>query len=128
MSKAPSVASKAPSVVSVHEQDEDDNEDGDELLKMRLGTSVHHSNPRSKTLLGWKNSMPLDQYRYIREHKRNQKNIPTSSSHYKEQHLIIAHRLAELEKRRVGTRYLPKGQKVEELKKAQEKEGGCIIS
>jgi len=32
------------------------------------------------------------------------------SSDYNEQHLIIAHRLAELEKRRVGTRYLAKDQ------------------
>jgi len=96
------------------------------LLKMRLGTTVHHSNPRSRTLVGWKNSMPIEQYRHVRDHKRNQKNIPTSSSDYKEQHLIIAHRLAELEKRRVGTRYLPKGQKAEDKKVDDDRK--CIIS
>uniref|UniRef100_H2YD51 Uncharacterized protein n=1 Tax=Ciona savignyi TaxID=51511 RepID=H2YD51_CIOSA len=85
--------------------DEDPHE---ELVKMRLGTSAHHTNPRSRTLYAWKNSMPIEEYRFVREQKRNQKNIPTTSSDYKEQHLIIAHRLAELEKRRVGTRYLSK--------------------
>jgi len=131
MSKPPTIISnnsKPPSVISQGPDDDDDGVD-DELLKMRLGATSHHSNPRSRTLVGWKNSMPIEQYRYVREHKRNQKNIPTSSSHYKEQHLIIAHRLAELEKRRVGTRYLPKGQKAEDLRKAQAKEeAGCVIS
>jgi len=123
MSKAPSVVSKASK--QSKRTIENDEDDDDELMKMRLGTTFHHSNPRSRTLLGWKNSMPIDQYRYVREQKRNQKNIPTSSSHHKEQHLIIAHRLAELEKRRVGTRYLPKGQVKEEKK--ENKDEACVV-
>ncbi|CAK8697450.1 unnamed protein product [Clavelina lepadiformis] len=97
---------------------------------MRIGTSSHHTNPRSRTLVAWKNNMPIDEYRFVREQKRNQKNIPTTSSDYKEQHLIIAHRLAELEKRRVGTRYLPKDQASEGAKKAAMKDqmAKCIIS
>lgn len=57
-------------------------------------------------------------------------------SDYKEQHLIIAHRLAELEKRRVGTRYLPKDQaeaalqakKVHTNKTVKETMADCVIS
>ena len=48
------------------------------LIKMRLGTSSHHTNPRSRTLVAWKNSMPIGEYRFVREQKRNQKNIPTT--------------------------------------------------
>lgn len=132
MSKPPTIVDreeKAPiDARSVHSV-EDEDDDVDELLKMRLGTTHHHTNPRTRTLVGWKNSMPIEQYRYVREHKRNQKNIPTSSSEYKEQHLIIAHRLAEMEKRRVGTRYLPKGQNIEEHEKAKAaQESRCVIS
>nr|XP_002130465.1 uncharacterized protein LOC100186344 [Ciona intestinalis] len=114
---------------------EHSNEDPhEELVKMRLGTSPHHTNPRSRTQYAWKSSMPIDEYRFVREQKRNQKNIPTTSSDYKEQHLIIAHRLAELEKRRVGTRYISKEQaKQQELnpKAAAPKKdplASCVIS
>lgn len=50
-------------------------------------------------------------------------------SDYKEQHLIIAHRLAEMEKRRVGTRYLPKDHAPSNSKKsAKESLADCVIS
>ena len=51
-------------------------------------------------------------------------------SDYKEQHLIIANRLAEMEKRRVGTRYLPKDHAGKEAKKKSAKDGlgDCVIS
>ncbi|CBY16065.1 unnamed protein product, partial [Oikopleura dioica] len=38
--------------------------------------------------------------------RRKQTNIPTSSNHSKEEHLVIAQKLAAMEKRRVGTRFL----------------------
>ena len=33
-------------------------------------------------------------------------NNATASSQYKEEHMVIAHRVAEMEKRRVGTKFL----------------------
>ena len=42
----------------------------------------------------------------LQEIRKNQLNVPTSSSELKEEHLIIAHRIAEMEKRRVGTKFL----------------------
>jgi len=120
-------AEKAPSVVSSrHSHYPDDDDDVDEVFKMRLAVSAHHTNPRSPTLVGWKNSMPIEEYRVVRNQKRKQKNIPDSSAQWKEQHLIIAHRLAELEKRRVGTRYLPKGQ--EKADPTKDEPAACLIS
>lgn len=48
------------------------------VFKMRLAVSAHHTNPRSPTLVGWKNSMPIEEYRVVRNQKRKQKNIPDS--------------------------------------------------
>merc|ERR1712136_136650 len=74
--------------------------------KMRLATSPHHTNPRSATLDFWRQTTSVDQYRQIQHKRRTQTNVPTSSNHFKEEHLIIAHRLAEMEKRRIGTRFM----------------------
>lgn len=38
--------------------------------------------------------------------KRAQMNKPTSSGLNKEDHMVIAHRMGEMEKRRVGTRFI----------------------
>lgn len=115
---------------SLHPDDQDDDPASEEMFKMRMGASPHHTNPRSRTLVAWKESMPIEDYRYVRQQKRKQKNVPTTMSDYKEQHLIIAHRLAEMEKRRVGTRYLPKDQAGLTSKKKSPKESmaDCVIS
>ena len=75
-------------------------------MKMRLATSCHHTNPRSATLHFWRQTSSLDEYKRIQHMRRIQTNQPTSSNHKKEEHLVIAHRLAEMEKRRIGTRFL----------------------
>merc|ERR1712147_228237 len=78
----------------------------EEEMKMRLATSCHHTNPRSATLHFWRQTASLDEYKRIQHMRRIQTNQPPSSNHKKEEHLVIAHRLAEMEKRRVGTRFL----------------------
>ncbi|XP_039264709.1 uncharacterized protein LOC120340498 [Styela clava] len=126
-----SIREKSPSPpLSLHPDDQDEDPATEEMFKMRMGASPHHTNPRSRTLVAWKETMPIEDYRYVRQQKRKQKNVPTTMSDYKEQHLIIAHRLAEMEKRRVGTRYLPKDQAAHSSKKKSAKDSmaDCVIS
>ena len=102
---------------------------------MRVAISPHHTNPRSSTLDFWRKTTDIERYRVIQAQKKKQINIPTrwvisryseiwkivlfwqkfwilgskfylSSNMNKQEHLIIAHRLAEMEKRRIGTRFL----------------------
>ena len=73
---------------------------------MRLATSPHHTNPRSATLDFWRQTSSIDSYKQIQAKRRVQTNRPTSSNQQKEEHLIIAARMAEMEKRRVGTRFM----------------------
>lgn len=73
---------------------------------MRLATAPHHTNPRSATLDFWRRTSSIDSYRHIQAKRRQQTNRPTSSNQQKEEHLIIASRMAEMEKRRVGTRFM----------------------
>jgi hypothetical protein len=75
-------------------------------LKMRMAVSPHHTNPRSATLDFWRKTSHIDIYRQIQGKRRKQMNMPTSSGHNKEEHMIIANRLAAMEKRRIGTRFL----------------------
>lgn len=110
-------------------QDEEvEDPEAEETFKMRMATSSHHTNPQSRTLVAWKETMSLEDYRYVRQQKKNQKNVPTTISDYKEQHLIIANRLAEMEKRRVGTRYLPKDHSGGSKKKDKGGQPDCVIS
>jgi hypothetical protein len=78
----------------------------EEARKMRLATSPHHTNPRSATLDFWRQTSSVEEYRIIQQKRRQQTNMPTSSLQYKEQHMVIAQRLADMEKRRLGTRFL----------------------
>ncbi|CBY11916.1 unnamed protein product [Oikopleura dioica] len=78
----------------------------EEDFKMRYAVSPHHTNPRSATLDFWRKTTPYNQYRILQDKRRKQMNQPTSSSHNKEEHMIIAQALASMEKRRVGTRFL----------------------
>jgi len=78
----------------------------EEEFRMRISTSPHHTNPRSATLDFWRKTTPYDQYKVIQHKRRTQMNVPTSSGKNKEEHMIIASRLAEMEKRRIGTRFL----------------------
>ena len=73
---------------------------------MRLATSPHHTNPRSTTLDFWRKTSDLGEYRKLQARRKKQINKPTSSTHNKEEHMIIAHRMAAMEKRRIGTRFL----------------------
>merc|ERR1712131_62408 len=77
-----------------------------EEYQMRVAISPHHTNPRSSTLDFWRKTTDIERYRVIQAQKKKQINIPTSSNMNKQEHLIIAHRLAEMEKRRIGTRFL----------------------
>ncbi|CAG5086170.1 Oidioi.mRNA.OKI2018_I69.PAR.g11128.t1.cds [Oikopleura dioica] len=79
---------------------------GEQEMMMRKATSPHHTNPRSATLDFWRKTSTINEYRKIQYVRRKQTNIPTSSNHYKEEHLVIAQKLAAMEKRRVGTRFL----------------------
>ena len=74
---------------------------------MRCAVTPHHRNTQySHTSEYWRQTCSVDEYRILQEIRRNQMNIPTSSGDLKEEHLIIAHRIAEMEKRRVGTKFL----------------------
>ena len=75
-------------------------------LIMREATSTHHTNPRSATLDFWRQTSTLEEYSKIQNKRRLQTNRPTSSNESKEEHLVIAQRLAAMERRRVGTRFL----------------------
>merc|ERR1712154_705853 len=79
----------------------------EEEMKMRCAVTPHHRNTQySHTSEYWRQTCSVDEYRILQEIRRNQMNIPTSSGDLKEEHLIIAHRIAEMEKRRVGTKFL----------------------
>ena len=79
----------------------------EEEMKMRCAVTPHHRNTQySHTSEYWRQTCSVDEYRILQEIRRNQMNIPTSSGELKEEHLIIAHRIAEMEKRRVGTKFL----------------------
>ena len=73
---------------------------------MRLATSPHHTNPRSTTLDFWRKTSDMEEYRKLQARRKKQVNKPTSSTHNKQEHMIIAHRMAAMEKRRIGTRFL----------------------
>merc|ERR1712003_379530 len=78
----------------------------EEEWQMRMATSVHHTNPRSATLDFWRKTTHYDYYKLLQAKRRAQMNRPTSSGLNKEDHMVIAHRLGEMEKRRVGTRFI----------------------
>jgi len=73
---------------------------------MRIATAPHHTNPRSATLDFWRKTLIKEDYAKIQAKRRTQMNIPTSSNIDKHEHMIIAHRMSEMEKRRIGTRFL----------------------
>merc|ERR1712136_623833 len=79
---------------------------GENEWQMRMATSVHHTNPRSATLDFRRKTTRFEDYKLIQAKRRAQMNRPTSSGLNKEDHMIIAHRLGEMEKRRVGTRFI----------------------
>jgi len=56
---------------------------------MRIAVSPHHTNPRSATLDFWRKTSSVPDYKHIQTKRRTQMNIPTSSNHSKEEHLII---------------------------------------
>ena len=79
----------------------------EEEMKMRCAVTPHHRNTQySHTCEYWRQTCSVEEYQILQEIRRNQLNIPTSSGDLKEEHLIIAHRIAEMEKRRVGTKFL----------------------
>ena len=79
----------------------------EEELKMRKAASPHHRNTQySLTCEYWRQTSTVDEYRQIQHARRRIQNKATSSSMWKEEHMIIAHRIAEMEKRRVGTKFL----------------------
>ena len=75
-------------------------------FKMRMGISAHHTNPRSATLHFWRQTSSLDEYKQLQYRRRIQTNQPDSSNQKKEEHMVIAQRLADMEKHRVGTRFM----------------------
>merc|ERR1712060_439188 len=79
---------------------------GENEWQMQMASSVHHTNPRSATLDFWRKTTKYDEYKVIPAKRRAQMNKPTSSGLNKEDHIIIAQRLGEMEKRRVGTRFI----------------------
>merc|ERR1712026_55002 len=79
---------------------------GRDEWQMRMASSVHHTNPRSATLDFWRKTTRYEDYKLIQAKRRAQMNKPTSSGLNKEDHMVIAHRLGEMEKRRVGTRFI----------------------
>lgn len=83
------------------------NDLSEEEMKMRCAVTAHHRNTQySHTCEYWRQTCSVNEYRMLQEIRKNQLNVPTSSSELKEEHLIIAHRIAEMEKRRVGTKFL----------------------
>ncbi|CAG5104833.1 Oidioi.mRNA.OKI2018_I69.chr1.g1585.t1.cds [Oikopleura dioica] len=89
----------------------------EEERMMRRGVSPHHTNPRSATLDFWRKTSTIAEYKQIQQRRRTQMNIPTSSNHSKEEHMVIAHRLAAMEKRRIGTRFLEHDVRPEDMEK-----------
>merc|ERR1712131_474787 len=79
---------------------------GENEWQMRMATSVHHTNPRAATLDFWRKTTRYEDYKLIQAKRRAQMNKPTSSGLNKEDHMVIAHRMGEMEKRRVGTRFI----------------------
>merc|ERR1711937_670930 len=78
----------------------------EEEWQMRMASSVHHTNPRSATLDFWRKTTEYERYKVIQAKRRAQMNKPTSSGLNKEDHMIVAQRLGDMEKRRVGTRFI----------------------
>merc|ERR1711970_1359542 len=83
-----------------------DYEWGENEWQRRMASAVHHTNPRSATLDFWRKTTTYDNYKIIQAKRRAQMNKPTSSGLDKEDHIIIAQRLGDMEKRRVGTRFI----------------------
>ena len=79
----------------------------EEVLKMRIAAAAHHTNTQlSRTSEYWRATSSVEEYNQIQAKRRAQKNIPTTSSDLPEEHMIIANRIAAMEKRRVGTKFL----------------------
>ena len=79
----------------------------EEELQMRKAASPHHRNTQySLTCEYWRQTSTIEEYKQIQHARRRVMNNATASSQYKEEHMVIAHRVAEMEKRRVGTKFL----------------------